>query len=55
MHHGDTNGFGIICEYVPVSVEPQPDLSCFVAGQVAELKSVPSVTAELQLAERGLG
>lgn len=37
--------------YVPVSVQVQPDLSCFVVGW---LKSVPSVTAELQLAERGL-
>lgn len=55
MCNADTNGFSVICQYVPVSVEPQPDLSCFVAERVAELKSVPSVTAELQLAERGLG
>lgn len=45
----------VICQKVPASVEPQPDLNCFVAGRVAELTSVPSVTAELQLAERGPG
>lgn len=44
-----------MCEYEPVSAALQPDPDCFVAGQVAQLKSEPSETAELQLAERGPG
>lgn len=46
--------FRVISQCEPASAGLQPEWSCFVAGWVAELEPVPSVTAELQLAERGL-
>lgn len=44
----------MVGQYVPASVEPQADLNCLVTGRVAALEPVPSVTAELQLAETDL-